>query len=78
MTAKKRLFASQKSDQHLKITFPSEFCNEMWLKIRRFDYNYIAEIKVQKFYSGTILGANQIFPHPQTLIYLIFSRKQAQ
>ena len=48
-----------------KNTFPKEFFNEIWLKLEDHEYNNIAEIKFEWFYSGAIWGGNQFFPHPK-------------
>ena len=51
MTAKKRIFVSQKS--HVtkiwkKKPFLKEFLNEIWLKVEEHEYIYIFEIKFEK------------------------------
>ena len=43
-----------------KTAFPKEFFNKIWLIIEEHKYIYIAEIKFEKSYSVTILGAKQI------------------
>ena len=46
--------------QNWKTTFPKEFFLKIWHIIEECKYNNIAEIKLQKSYSVTILGQKQI------------------
>ena len=55
-------------DKILKTFLPKEFFNEFWFVVRQHEYIYIAEIKIQNFYSQVILGAKQFFPHIQKML----------
>ena len=41
-------FRKKSRDQSSKTTFPKEFFNKIWLKVKEYEYIYIFEIKFEK------------------------------
>ena len=76
MAAKKKMnfpFPGRKShDQNLKITFPKEFFNKIWLKVEKHERIYIYEIKYIQFKNS---GQNKFCNIAQCCPFMLISVK---